>query len=72
MSESIVLIVVLLLALAAVVLFVMALLGVARDRHLEPVAKAVWVVVLMVAPVLGPIAWFVVSSQSTQARGTTR
>ncbi|WP_250445241.1 PLD nuclease N-terminal domain-containing protein [Actinotalea sp. C106] len=49
----------LLLGLAAVVLFVMALMGVARARHLEPVAKAIWVVVIVIAPLLGPIAWFI-------------
>ncbi|MBO1751099.1 PLDc N-terminal domain-containing protein [Actinotalea sp. BY-33] len=51
-----------LLGLAAFVLFVAALVGVARARHLEPVAKAIWVVIIVVAPLLGPIAWFIVGA----------
>ena len=56
---DIVLILFVLLGLASVVLFVAALVGVARARHLESVAKAIWVVVIVIAPLLGPIAWFI-------------
>ncbi len=59
-----VMIFVLLLALAAFVLFIVALVGIARSARLSDLARAVWVLIVLVFPVLGPVVWFIIGQHS--------
>lgn len=45
--------------LLLVALAIAAVVSVARHPRLESTAKAVWIVLVVLAPVLGPIAWFI-------------
>lgn len=45
-------------------LVVTALVQVARAPRLEPVVRAVWVLIILVAPVLGAVAWFAIGQKS--------
>jgi len=55
-------------ALAAV-----ALVGIARRRRaLGPLPTAVWIAVVVLAPVLGALAWFVVGRGSERATTVPR
>lgn len=53
----------------AVTLWAVALLQIARS-YLDATAKAVWVLIVVVAPILGALAWFLVGAQ--QAPPLTR
>ncbi|MDF0586367.1 PLDc N-terminal domain-containing protein [Tsukamurella sp. 8F] len=55
---SILLIATTLLFIAAIGVFVAALVSVLAARFAEPVEKLVWVIVVLVLPVLGPVLWF--------------
>lgn len=46
------------IGLLIVVVLVAALIGIARSGQLTSTAKAVWVLVVLAFPVLGPVAWF--------------
>ena len=56
--------VVLPLLLAYVVLVGAALLQVVRDRDVTGVARDVWIVVIVLFPVLGTIAWYAVGHRT--------
>lgn len=45
------------------VLWIFALMQVAK-AEIDPTAKAVWVLIILVAPVIGAIAWFAIGSKS--------
>lgn len=45
-------------------LVVAALVQVAQAPGLEPVVRAVWVLIILVAPVLGAVAWFAIGQKS--------
>ena len=62
--------VVLPLLLAYVVLVGAALLQVVRDRDVTGVARDVWIVVVVLFPVLGTIAWYGVGHRTAEARRT--
>lgn len=42
---------------AVIVLFVVAVLFLARDEHYTGTQRLLWLLVLLAAPVLGPILW---------------
>lgn len=44
----------------ALLLFVVALIDIARSHHLTGAAQAVWVLVVLAFPVIGPLLWFVI------------
>ncbi|MFJ7749422.1 PLDc N-terminal domain-containing protein [Arthrobacter sp. NPDC097144] len=46
------------IGLLMVVILVGALIGIARSGQLTATAKAVWVLIVLAFPVLGPVAWF--------------
>ncbi len=48
----------------AVTIVVVALISIARSRHLTSTAQAVWVLIVLAFPVLGPASWFVVGRRS--------
>ncbi|AWB86191.1 PLDc N-terminal domain-containing protein [Mycetocola zhujimingii] len=49
------------LVLAVVVVsLVLALVQIARRRDLDAVARAAWVLVVIIAPIIGPVAWFAI------------
>ncbi|THJ67145.1 hypothetical protein E8P82_05590 [Arthrobacter echini] len=48
----------LVLAIGALILFVVALVGIARSQRLSGTARAVWVLIILAFPLLGPFFWF--------------
>ncbi|MBJ2122468.1 PLDc_N domain-containing protein [Arthrobacter sp. MSA 4-2] len=48
----------------AVAIVVVALISIARSRHLTSTAQAVWVLIVLAFPILGPASWFVVGRRS--------
>lgn len=48
---------------AIVVLWVVAFVQVARAR-MDQTAKAIWVLIIIIAPVIGAAAWFAIGSRS--------
>ncbi|TDK28228.1 PLDc_N domain-containing protein [Arthrobacter crusticola] len=48
----------------AVAIVVVALISIARSRHLTRTAQAVWVLMVLAFPILGPASWFVVGRRS--------
>jgi hypothetical protein len=44
--------------------FVLAVIGIAADRAHAPLTKAVWVLIVLAFPLLGPVLWFVVGRRS--------
>jgi hypothetical protein len=57
-------------AAIAVIAGVAALASIWLGRHHSPRAKIVWTVIVIVIPILGPIAWFVLGWQGTKRPGT--
>ncbi|MEC3918384.1 PLD nuclease N-terminal domain-containing protein [Nocardia sp. CDC160] len=56
---------VLAVALAAVVLFIAALVSVVRSRTYAAGGKAIWALLILAFPFLGPVAWFLFGRKST-------
>lgn len=50
---------VMLVVLGLVVLFVAAIISIARSPHLEPLGRLIWIVVCLFLQFFGPVAWFV-------------
>ena len=49
-------------------LWVLALVQVAKTTTLDPTAKALWVLIVLVFPVLGAIVWFAIGAKSASNR----
>ena len=47
----------LLLGGALIALVVIAIISLSRDRHYTPAQRLLWLLVILAAPVLGPILW---------------
>ncbi|MFB9907693.1 PLD nuclease N-terminal domain-containing protein [Allokutzneria oryzae] len=47
------------IGLAAVVLFIAALIGIVRSENYAPGGKAVWALAVLAFPFLGPLFWFI-------------
>lgn len=41
----------------ALVLFVVVIIDIARSRHITGLARAVWLLVVLVFPLVGPLLW---------------
>ncbi|WP_438352943.1 PLDc N-terminal domain-containing protein [Microbacterium sp. CJ88] len=54
----------LLILLALVIPFVLAAVSIARNRATTGTAKAVWVLVILLFPLVGAILWFLVGRRS--------
>lgn len=48
----------------ALLLFVLALIGIARAPHLTGAARAVWVLAVLAFPFAGPILWFLIGRRA--------
>lgn len=48
----------LLVGAAVIVLFVVAVLSLSKDEHYTATQRLLWLLVLLAAPVLGPILWW--------------
>lgn len=48
----------------ALLLFVLALIGIARASHLTGAARAVWVLAVLAFPFAGPILWFLIGRRA--------
>ena len=55
----------LLLGGALIALVVVAIISLSRDRHYTPVQRLLWLLVILAAPVLGPILWLTVGRHHT-------
>ncbi|MFI5666294.1 PLD nuclease N-terminal domain-containing protein [Streptomyces sp. NPDC051704] len=58
-------------ALAALLLTVAALVSVLRSSHCNA-AKILWLAIVLVAPFLGSLAWFVLGRRGTEVRTASR
>lgn len=52
-------------SLLSFALFICALVSIARQRTASVIARALWVVVCLIVPILGPILWFAVGKKSS-------
>lgn len=52
------------LGVLALLLFAVVLIDVARSRHLAGLARAAWVLVVLVFPVIGPLLWVLVGRRA--------
>ena len=51
---------------ALVLLFlIVAVIDIARSRHLSGVAQAVWALVVLAFPVMGPVLWLVIGRRAS-------
>ncbi|WP_435092268.1 PLDc N-terminal domain-containing protein [Clavibacter michiganensis] len=55
-------------AIAYVALVVTALVQVVRDRALAGLARDLWIIGIVLAPVVGALAWFAVGHRAADAR----
>ena len=55
-------------AIAYVALVVMALVQVVRDRTLAGLARDLWIAAVVLAPVLGALAWFAIGHRTADAQ----
>jgi hypothetical protein len=55
---------ILIVVLAAIALFVAALVGIASSKA-GGVEKAVWILITLMFPLMGPIVWFAFGRRST-------
>lgn len=53
-------------AIAGLALFVVALVSIITSKSLSDVARAVWVLIALLFPVLGPIVWFFARPRTTE------
>lgn len=51
---------VLALALLVVILWVVAVLSLAKDRHYTPIQRLLWLLVVLAAPMVGSVLWLAV------------
>ncbi|MFF1252679.1 PLD nuclease N-terminal domain-containing protein [Pseudarthrobacter sp. NPDC058329] len=51
-------------------LFVAALVSILRSKNQTPAGTALWVLVALAVPVLGPLLWFIAGRKATQAGRT--
>ena len=56
--------------IAGVVLFVVALVSIARNRTYSSGGTVVWALIVLALPVLGPVLWFWIGRQAPSPGGT--
>jgi hypothetical protein len=59
------------IGLLALLLFVAVLVDIARARHLSRLAKAAWVLIALVFPLLGPALWFFIGRRNSTGTSDT-
>lgn len=60
----------LLAGLAIAILFIAALISIIRNKHQTPVGTALWILVVLAVPVLGPLVWFLAGNRSSRTSPT--
>ena len=53
---------------AGVVLFIAALISVARNDRYIPGGTVVWVLIVLALPILGPVLWFLIGRKPQNSR----
>ena len=56
--------------IAGVVLFIVALVSIARNRTYSSGGTVVWALLVLALPVLGPVLWFVIGRKAPSPGGT--
>jgi len=46
------------------VLVILALVQVARQPKVDPIVRALWILIIVVAPIVGAIVWFAISQKT--------
>ena len=59
-----------LVLIAGVALFVVALVSIARNRTYSSGGTAVWALLVLALPVLGPVLWFLIGRKAPSPGGT--
>lgn len=62
--------IVLLIGVLGSVLFVAAVVSIARTPYSSGIAQAVWILIVLAFPVLGPVLWFLVGKGSAAGPST--
>jgi hypothetical protein len=60
----------LLVVISLIVLFIAAAVSIASSRTASGTEKAIWVLVALVFPVLGPILWFAIGRNASKTAGS--
>jgi uncharacterized integral membrane protein len=47
------------------VLVIVALVQVARQPKMDPIVRALWILIIVVAPIVGSIVWFAIGQRTT-------
>lgn len=47
------------------VLVIVALVQVARQPKIDPIVRALWILIIVVAPIVGAIVWFAIGQRTT-------
>ncbi len=47
------------------VLVIVALVQVARQPKVDPIVRALWILIIVVAPIVGTIVWFAMGQKTT-------
>ena len=50
--------------LCALVLLVLGLLQIAHTSELSPTGRAIWVLIVLFVPIVGPVVWFSIGRRS--------
>ena len=56
--------------IAGVVLFVIALISIARNRTYTSGGTVVWALIVLALPLLGPLLWFLIGRRAPSPGGT--
>ncbi len=59
------------IGLLVLLLFAAVLVDIARARHLSGLAKAVWVLIALAFPLLGPVLWFLIGRRNSTGTSNT-
>ncbi|THJ68556.1 PLDc_N domain-containing protein [Arthrobacter echini] len=60
------------IGLLLALLLVAAFIDIARSRHLTGLTQAVWVLVVLAFPAIGPLLWFVIGRRTTAVTRDSR
>ncbi len=54
------------------VLVIVALVQVARLPKVDPIVRALWILIIVVAPIVGAIVWFAIGQKTTTLQFSAR
>jgi chromate transport protein ChrA len=54
------------------VLVIVALVQVARQPKVDPIVRALWILIIVVAPIAGAIVWFAIGQKTTRLQFSAR